>query len=307
MMNTTILEQYYKSLNIPRDCKEFLLYGQNVTEISRGLELGANVNFFFVNTKGIEDPTPLIFACMCKNYDITKFLLENGANPNLSTNSNNALHIVTHTDDFDFFELMVQYGANINQIDSKQNTPLIIASNYGYKDIVDFLLEQNVNIEHRNNFGETALFVACKNNKIDIVNTLISHGANVHIKNHGEINLLMTVAEQIGDMIQLFDTLILAGLIEFDLQNNAGQTALILACENNNFFIAERLIQLNCDVNLKTKKGYDALSRALKNSNLQLIKLLIEHGAYIALNIQYNRNFIMTKKEIKNYLLEQIK
>lgn len=65
-------------------------------------------------------------------------------------------------------------------------------------------------------------------------------------------------------------------------QTFLGETALLLACENNNIEGAKLLLKKsNCNVNLPTNEGVSPLHVASNNKNLNIVKLLIEFGAKV--------------------------
>lgn len=65
--------------------------------------------------------------------------------------------------------------------DINRETPLIIASRYGYNDIVKLLVKYGANINHRGKGGDTAIMHACFNNHLDIAYFLLQHNANISV------------------------------------------------------------------------------------------------------------------------------
>ena len=64
-------------------------------------------------------------------------------------------------------------------------------------------------------------------------------------------------------------------------QNDSGETALILACEQGDEKLAQYLIENGANVNVSKSRGTTPLSIALDNKNMGLAKLLINSHADI--------------------------
>jgi len=60
-------------------------------------------------------------------------------------------------------------------------TPLIIASRYGYMDIVKLLVKNGANMNHKGKGGDTAIMHACFNNHLDIAHYFLQQNAHVNI------------------------------------------------------------------------------------------------------------------------------
>jgi ankyrin repeat protein len=116
-----------------------------------------------INTRDKENDTALLKASQnCNATNVVSFLLENGAD----------------VDDRDLID----------------QTPLIIASQHGCKDIVELLLKADSNIKHKNQQGETALISATQEGHIDVVKILLDTGADVNEQNaEGETPLMLAI------------------------------------------------------------------------------------------------------------------
>jgi ankyrin repeat protein len=133
-----------------------------------------NLNPGIINTKDREKDTAILKACRnCNAMDVVAFLLEK--------------------------------GAYINDRDTIDQTPLIIASQNGCKDIVLTLLDAGANIHHKNDQGENALISAAQEGHIDVVKVLIEAGADVNESNSdGETPLSLVIKlKQKKELIEL--------------------------------------------------------------------------------------------------------
>jgi ankyrin repeat protein len=85
--------------------------------------------------------TPLHEACNNCYPDIVKLLLENGANPNLSShNGTRPIHDALEAGELSIVKLLVQNGADF-MAEYGGKTPLELAKSHGHLDIANYLEE----------------------------------------------------------------------------------------------------------------------------------------------------------------------
>ena len=65
-----------------------------------------------------------------------------------------ALHVATHTDAKNAVKLLVLHGADVNAVDKKGTTPLMIASMRGSCEIVKLLISAGGSVNMRNGHGK---------------------------------------------------------------------------------------------------------------------------------------------------------
>ena len=75
-------------------------------------------------------------------------------------------------------QLLLGQGANIEEKEKKQRTPLRIACEYGHEDTVRMLLTLGANIEAKSEFNYTPLHSACWSGHVGTVQLLVNSGAN---------------------------------------------------------------------------------------------------------------------------------
>jgi ankyrin repeat protein len=89
---------------------------------------------------------------------------------------------------------LLENGANVDDRDLIDQTPLIVASQHGCKAIVELLLKAGSNIKHKNQQGETALLSAAQEGHIEVVKVLIAAGADANEPNSdGETPLQLAI------------------------------------------------------------------------------------------------------------------
>lgn len=145
--------------------------------------------------------THLFQACIENNLITVKLILSE--NPNVNEKSKYAigfdhelltplLYAVKTNNDYDIIKELLNHGANVNDTDSNENTPLILLckktvsdeTKEQLKNSIQLLLEQkNIKIDDKNKFGQTALMYLCANNSdIEIVKMLIEKGADLYVE-----------------------------------------------------------------------------------------------------------------------------
>jgi hypothetical protein len=107
--------KYYNLLHLGAD-------EHNIEIVKLGLEKKIFIDSF--NERNIN---ALHIACYKSNNEIIKYLLENGADINLKcyTNFSSVMHVAMNNHYINTVTLLLEYGAKINEINSKSETPLV--------------------------------------------------------------------------------------------------------------------------------------------------------------------------------------
>ena len=99
--------------------------------------------------------TPLFNATESKNFEISKLLLENGANVDAANfeDSTTSLMNSCYNNDTRITKLLLEYNANPDLGNKYGDTALHMACRQGYEDIVKLLLEHKANLNIENRFA----------------------------------------------------------------------------------------------------------------------------------------------------------
>jgi len=119
--------------------------------------------------------TPLGIATHFGNEDIVRFLLANGADPNIqSQNGYNVYPIHTAIGSgFDgIAKMLIEAGAEVNVLQSSRTSPLHLASQHGNIDLIILLLEHGALVEIKNDMGKTASDLAAEKGYTEIAHIL---------------------------------------------------------------------------------------------------------------------------------------
>jgi len=114
-----------------------------------------------INSKGLDEFTPLHFAASEGHLEIAQNLIKNGANiESLSSAMRTPLHVACNRGATKIIELLLNAGANKNAQDNDGNTPLHILSEGGWLEALEYYLKQKPDKTVKNKFGELAAEVA---------------------------------------------------------------------------------------------------------------------------------------------------
>ena len=142
---------------------------------------------------------------------------------------------------------LLRMQLDVNLVDRNSDTSLTIAVLANKTSTVSVLIRNGVNIRHKTANGDTALHIASKQGNSAIIELLVaaddtlkndtdlSGRSGLHIASSiGHLNAVMTLVELNADL---------------DTTETKGNTALHLACENEQFDVADYLVTKGCNLN----------------------------------------------------------
>jgi ankyrin repeat protein len=190
-----------------------------------------------------------------------------------------------------FARKLVEFGANINAVDSEGRTPLMYAvaaeapfmvrfllqkgaltnliDAHGYtalteacctgnKAIIQMLLDKGADFSFPDNTGQTALAHACAANHIDAVKMLLKAGANPNEMNHKGLSLLMEACA--SDKLDIALALLSNKKTNIDQYSiKAHETALMFACRRDSLTLVKALLAHRANPHIKNRSGDTAL------------------------------------------------
>jgi serine/threonine-protein phosphatase 6 regulatory ankyrin repeat subunit B len=244
------------------------------------LEYGANVNL-----KNRNGWSALIFASESRQFEIADLLLDYGADVNLQSYDGTSALMVSYLPKLS--ELFLDRGANINLKNNNGASAIFVAVQKGFIKLAKFLLEYGADVNEHDNEDTSTLMVAIKNENIETVKIFLDYGANINAQNKNMWSALMFSCQK--GHAQMTKLLLEYGA-EVNLQNRNGWTALMLmiAGTNANFEIASLLLKYGADVNIQGSDGRSALMLACQNAYFEIAKLLVEWGADVNMQNKFN-------------------
>jgi ankyrin repeat protein len=128
--------------------------------------------------------TALIWASCNGHAEVVKFLLSNGANPDVQGYDGwSALLWASHNGYAQVAVMLLDHGADTDLQGESGGTALTRASDKGHVDIVRELLTRGASTDTQNALGYTALMWACARGHLQVVKMLLEKGARAELRN----------------------------------------------------------------------------------------------------------------------------
>ncbi len=266
-----------------------------------------------INTIDLYGHSPLAWAASCGSVELTRYLIENGADVNrignaaimktLDSYSPGDLNIGNKAK---IIGILVHAGADINSTDHEGNTALMLAAGKaiyfdGPNPLVTELLSLGANVNSTNKHGDTALIKAVKRLNdgygqyayergvkgiAETINGLVSAGADTNAENHyGETALKILSTRSGTEDLNLLKVLLTQN-VDINKIGSTREPALILAIRSaagrSNSDMVRALIKAGADVNARDYAGSPALIVAIRESgNSDVVSLLLGAGARV--------------------------
>ncbi|MDI9409016.1 MAG: ankyrin repeat domain-containing protein [Candidatus Pacebacteria bacterium] len=182
-------------------------------------------------------------------------------------------------------ELLILAGADIEAKDYQHWTPLFCAVNADerrgvikdYLKVAKILIDANADVNAIDKYGKSLLSFAIGTSNHEMIRLLIEKGANVNFKDkYGRTPLFNLIYFPHFSFSQNYNLRVIVGLLfaeqaDVNIQDEDGNTALMMAARNGKSEIVKLLIEFNANVNLRNKYGQTALSMAEGNDVIWLI------------------------------------
>ena len=233
------------------------------------LEKGAKVNLH--NKKKV---SALILAVSEGNVEVTKELLERGgADVNLKGKGGSTalLRVLSAEDDHvtlqtkaDIVRLLLEYGANVRMQDNKKNnTPLRRAILTRSTQIVKLLVDKDKDLASRLNESENYLLWDALNDSPDLLQTFLAAGANPN----GQFGIIPLMLVRDPNTARI---LIEHGANVDQQGKRAGEYPILHAVKESNFELVELLLEKSANITLSTRNGESA-EMILKRNPQQIL------------------------------------
>lgn len=238
------------------------------------LEMGADIN-----SRDILGKTPLMYAVKMKNFDFLKNFINYNPEINMKDEQlNTALMISIQANELnEVSNFLIKNNSDLAIRNCSGATPLILSSQFGTLEIGKTLVKNNSNIHDKDYMGMTPLHKASEYGHVAYVKYLVGLGANINETNFdGKTSLILAVEKGNYNVI---DFLCEQQSININFQDKHYETSLFKATINDNFDIAQMLIEHNADPNLNSDMNYSPLLIACLNSNYKIIDLILNKNA----------------------------
>jgi len=251
----------------------------------RLLQKGADVN-----AKDNYDYTPIMYAAKGasnKAFNAVRYLVSKGAQLNAKNYySTNALHFAVFAGNGDIVKFLIEKGAEGDLSDL-----LMLAVRYGKEltESVQALVTKGADVNKVSGPNEypyvndSLLIIAAQNDHMEIVKVLLEKGANLNAKCHSRSWCLgkdtLIYAATFGDL-EIIQLLILKGA-NVNAQDKVGNSALMMAARNGHESVTHYLLQNGANVNLINEEGYSAIIYATEEGQKTIVQQLKAKGAYM--------------------------
>ncbi|KAG9237406.1 ankyrin repeat-containing domain protein [Amylocarpus encephaloides] len=253
------------------------------------LKRGANIE-----KEGTDGITAVYYASLNDHVDITRLLVEAGANVNIITTQGwGPLHSA-----YNFLataRYLLQKGADVNR-PCIEGTPLYMACKWNSPETVKLMLEHKPDLEigfkgsDSSGFyeGMTPLFVALAHGYTDVVRLLLEAGSNVNHVNrmtprkdfplqHGfkPVSTDSTDEEPLRTLLEYRP--------ELNMIDNKGDTALHLIHADTPVSFVKLLVNAGADIEIHNKNMRTALGEAAICANYDVVEYLLSKNAQVNL------------------------
>jgi ankyrin repeat protein len=255
-------------------------YIDGVKSAIKSLFKGNIMKSILINFNKDDLDVALEFAIRNNHYEITKYLIENGANPYSEYYDN--LQIAVDNDNYDMVKLLIDSGVDVNGNDQDAFTSAFFTGNYG---IIKLFLDNGVDPKCKNNMPMKIL------SKMEFSDGPIKGLLQSYIdkKNINESLKDKIVGKSKEEIEDIYKNLPPDRLIELSVRNNntegvkqaieRGATiykaALIMSVQKKYVDIVKILLENGADM---SADSYQAFRDAVDHKRNDIIKLFIKNG-----------------------------
>ena len=192
-----------------------------------------------------------------------------------------ALHSASYNGHLQVVLYLLRHGVDVNVRDSGKDTPFLLASWQGHTDVAKCLLEHGADVELRDQYDNTPLILAANHGSLDTVQFLLEHNADVDSQNkEGQTSLHSSIQ---GLAFKVDRPKIARLLLKYGANPNARtrrdlQTPLHLALINSNVLLLRVLLEHGVDLDAKDKDGKTPLQLSLERGNEEVTQLLSRYS-----------------------------
>lgn len=225
----------------------------------------------------------LSIAAACGHFEIVKILLEAGADINAASKDKGetTLHVAIKGDRHDIIDLLLEHGADLEARTTHTGAaPLHYASNRpGSIALVTKLLKSGAQYDVQDSQCQTAAAIALQANNLHAAVAIINMACGKPRLLKREKEMLLHYVERARYRSQITNDLLAE---VFAATCDPDSTVLIEAIKKNDPRLVEMFLEKGADPRRSTAKGLLPIFVAIKFADLHIIKMLVQHGADVA-------------------------
>ncbi|OQR95132.1 hypothetical protein THRCLA_08017 [Thraustotheca clavata] len=184
------------------------------------------------------------------------------------------------TGDKELLQALIERGADVNLADYDQRTPLHIAASDGNVSVVEMLLKAGANAYKKDRWGATPLDCAKDPTIVGVLAQFLRFQTRPALgrRSGPKLNDISTDITTVFSAVQLGDTETIKRAwldgMAVDVTNNAGQTALHVAVENEQLDVIELLLSAGAKPDTTDQTGRTPMSIAVDANAANIIDVL---------------------------------
>ncbi len=252
----------------------------------------------FVNVRDYDHRTALLDACEKGHFDVAKFLVEYAADVSIPDFSGrNPLHVACGEGYFAIVQLLLSNGANVRTADYNYRYPIHWAAKHGNVDIVNTLIDAGANVNVLDAVSDTPLHLASDGGHLQ-VNTSLCLLAFVELFQNCRCVILFSTSVESCKFSQrkrLFRQIYVARPFCDSSEKKLRQKPkcpTFSFCDISLFLEMQTsvlLLRHGAEVQCVGMQGRTPLHEACRRGHFFLASLLLQHGADIHAQDEYNR------------------
>lgn len=221
------------------------------------------------------------------NVKVSRLLLLAGASPNHATDilgQAPILLIAASEGMTAMVNLLLEFGADIENTNSQGSTALILAAAKGHYDVVRQLVASGASLGHTDHSKRCALVHAARSGKLNILKYMLSCDWSPRT-NSDDIQIVEAVQQALVSACsqgncEIVEELLEVSQVEIDGQDSVtGETPFVAAAKNGHIDVITCILARGGRVDGTNKKGVSALIAAAKEGHVAAVERLMQFSA----------------------------
>ena len=226
----------------------------------------------------------ILMSAVCRmDFELVSHLLRNGVDVNTKNeDGNSSLHLILQKHkqtSMEMFKLLLSFGADINALNNRFESPLLCAIECEEEKIISLLLELDCAVNTEAPLGESPLSLAVMKGQRKLTEALLLCGADVNQKCGRDEHTALHAAVRSFNLNGIAQFLVQHGA-NVEAKDGLGETPLFKAAEKKNELV-EFFLTCGSTSNTKNKFGETPLMKAIEHSVASNVRTLLEHGASV--------------------------
>ncbi|XP_070765650.1 CARD- and ANK-domain containing inflammasome adapter protein [Enoplosus armatus] len=212
----------------------------------------------------------------------------------------NLIHVIATDGELVLLEELLE-DTDINIVNSSNETLLHVAAEYGHLSIIELLIRKGARLDMQDNKGHTALHKAASRGHTETVRTLIQAGAPIYTPDlQGKTPVHLAAENE-----HLNSVKVLVQEENKQSESNTQDMFLHMAAMEDNWRLAETLLQSRASVDARNHHKKTALFYAVSRNNDKTVTVLLNAGAAVNCDV-VNEAIKLNEESILRLLLGNV-